>query len=377
MKLDKIKQEFIRYMEEVRSGEPYAKNFIGCLISVIIEPEPISQERMVELTGYSQGSVSLTLQKLQLLMPVRTIRKIGDRKHYYTYDGSPGKFVLDLWQSRIQAQAIDIKQLEKAIDRVEEKLKETPALARFSDYLQNLQLYFKLVYELRNTGIAKFEQASELGSFENLKLLNSEMLQKGKLAEFLSQLRSISLDDADSPHKHDVPLECLHSKNDYYSSLKTNLNPLYSQSVVNQMIVIHDVFLERGVTQEQIEKSTLLPRSTISEVLTRFEKIGIIRVTKKTGTRTKLYQPAISFTDLMLGNFGQVSKHISEVMPRLSEFSSMVKKTRSKSKATKKFLEILNSLEKAYAFTRDFSNSMKVEMVIKLKEEHDRGFVFI
>lgn len=364
-------------MEDVRSGEPYAKNFMGCLISIIIEPEPISQERMMELTGYSQATVSLTLQKLQLLMSVRTVRKIGDRKHYYTYDGPPERFVLDLWQKRVEAQAIDIKQLEKVIDRVEEKSNKNSALTRFLDYLRNLELYFKLVYELRNTGIAKFEQALEIESFENMDLQNTITLQKGIHAEFLSNLRSASHDDADSAYEDDVPLEYLQSKNDYYSSLKTNLNPLYSQSVVNQMIVVHDVFLERGVTQERIEKSTLLPRSTISEVLTRFVKIGIIKVTKKEGSRIKLYQPAISFTDLMLGNYDQLSRHISEVMPRLSGFIIMVKKTRSKSQTTKKFLEILNNLEKAYTFTRDFSNSMKVDMVKRLKEEYDRGFVFI
>ena len=121
----------------------------------------------------------------------------------------------------------------------------------------------------------------------------------------------------------------------------------------------------------------LLPRSTISEVLAQSVKIGIVGVTKKQGLRIKLYQPAISFTDLMLGNYDLVARHISEVMPRLSDYTMMVKRTRSKSKETKKFLKILKSLEKAYAFTRDYSNAMKAEMVKRLKEEYDRGFVFI
>jgi len=90
-----------------------------------------------------------------------------------------------------------------------------------------------------------------------------------------------------------------------------------------------------------------------------------------------MYRPTISFTDLMLGNYDLVAKHVSEVMPRLSEYILMVKRTHSKSKETKRFLEILKSLEKAYAFTRDYSNAMKVEMVKRLKEEYDRGFVFI
>ena len=68
----------------------------------------------------------------------------------------------------------------------------------------------------------------------------------------------------------------------------------------------------------------LLPRSTISEVLAQSVKIGIVGVTKKQGLRIKLYQPAISFTDLMLGNYDLVARHISEVMPRLSDYTMMV-----------------------------------------------------
>ena len=174
MTLDKIKRDFIRYMEEVRSGEPYAKNFIGCLVSIIIEPEPASQERIMELTGYSQATVSLTLQKLQLLMPIRKIRKIGDRKHYYAYDGSPERFVLDLWQMRVETQAIDIKQIETMIERIEDKANMSPALKRFFHYLKNMRWYLRLVRELRNNGIAKFEDVLESGSFEGISLQDSK-----------------------------------------------------------------------------------------------------------------------------------------------------------------------------------------------------------
>jgi hypothetical protein len=79
----------------------------------------------------------------------------------------------------------------------------------------------------------------------------------------------------------------------------------------------------------------------------------------------------------MLSNYDQVARHISQVMPRLTEFIELTKKMRPKSVETKWFLKILIGFEKAYSFTRDFSNSMKVEMVIRMKEEYDRGFVFI
>jgi DNA-binding transcriptional regulator GbsR (MarR family) len=353
MSLEEIKREFIRYMEEVRSGEPYAKNFMGCLLAIIIEPEPVSQERIANLTKYSQATISLTLQKLQFLMPIRTVRKIGDRKHYYVHDSPPERFVLDLWQMRLKAQTIDIDQIERMIERVGENGSRNSKSVRFYNYLKNLHLYLRIVHELRNMSVAKFEQILETESFENLQVHDAKALQSGKLAKFLENLRSATSDYVGIP------------------------NPLYSQVVANQLLVIHDVFLEGTVTQKEIENSTLLPRSTISEVLTSFVKMGIIRVSKKEGSRIKLYQSAISFTDLMLSNYDQLASHISEAMPRLSEFILATRKSHSKSKEGKKFLEILRSLEKAYSFTRDISISMKVEMVARLKEESEKGFVLI
>ncbi len=378
MTLTEIKREFVRLMEEVRVGEPYAKNFMGCLISIIIEPEPISQERIMELTGCSQGTVSLTLQKLQFLMPIRTVRKIGDRKHYYTYNGPPERFVLDLWKTRVKAQAIDIKHIESVIEEMSKKSNRDSAFERFVTYLKNIWLYMKLVHDLRNVGITEFAHVLETVSYESFNLQSAKSLEKGQLADFLEKIRRASLEfDSNHALTNKANKQYLLSKNEYYSGLKTNLNPLYSQTVANQMIVIHDVFVKGCTTQDELEKSTLLPRSTISEELKQFVKIGVIGVTKSPNSRIKMYHPTISFIDLMLSNYDQVARHVSIVLPRLSDYILKVERIRSKSKEAKKFLEILKSIENAYAFTRDYSNAMKVEMVKRLKEEYDRGFIFI
>jgi hypothetical protein len=261
--------------------------------------------------------------------------------------------------------------------RMEDKANISPTFKRFVHYLKNMRLYLRLVHELRNIGIAKFEDVLESGSFEGVSLQDSKALERGRLADFLENLRRDSLENRDIPLEAALQNEYILTKNDYYSGFKTNLNPLYAQTVANQLMVVHEVFLEGSVTQKQIEKSTLLPRSTISEILSQSVKIGIVRVSKKERSRIKLYQPTISFSDLMLGNYDQLARHISQVMPRLTEFIAMTKKSRSKSIETRRFLEILNGFEKAYSFTRDFSNSMKIEMVIQMKEEYDRGFVFI
>jgi len=368
MTLAKIKREFVRHMEAVRATDPYPKNFMGCLISIIIEPEPTSQEQIVELTGYSQSTVSQTLHKLQYLMPVRIIRKRGDRKHYYFYEGSPERFVLDLWQKRVEAQAISFQMIEPMIEHMSDKVGRSIAFKRFSDYLNNLRLYLRLIDEVRNRGIEEFKQVLDTG-------LDQEDIKAKKSPEytaFLEVLRSISYEPTNDKSK-----AYLEFKNEFFTSVKTNLNPLFSQAVANQMIVIHSVFLEGCITQEQLENSTPLPRSTISEVLSNSVKAGVIKVSKREGSRIKLYQPAISFADFILGNYDLVDRQIDQIFPRLLEFIQRTRKLRPKTKQAKQFLDILSNIKRAYSFTQQFTRRMKVETVRKLKEEFDQGFVFI
>ena len=143
------------------------------------------------------------------------------------------------------------------------------------------------------------------------------------------------------------------------------------------MMVLHDVFLERSTTQEMIEKSTLLPRSTISELLSQLVKLGVIKVTKKDGTRIKLYQPAISFTDYMLSYNERLGYQMVTAKAKLSKFISATRKISPKSQEVKKFHDVLEIFLKAYSFTEDFTKGFKAKMVTRLKQSYDNGFVFI
>ena len=374
MTLEKIKKEFVKHMEETRRGDPYPRNFMGCLISILIEHEPISQERIMELTGYSQATISLTLQKIQLLMPVKTVMKRGDRKRYYTYDGSPGSFILDLWEKRLEVQGFDIIQIEASIERVKEQTSKSKAVRRFIDYLFNMQLYLTLIHSLRSSSIEQFRKRLKTDSTNGGEVHGNTILKQSEIEIFLEEIRT------NTPTSHsevEVDSEYLLLKNEYFSGMKANLNPLYSQTIANQMMVLHDVFLERSTTQEMIEKSTLLPRSTISELLSQLVKLGVIKVTKKDGTRIKLYQPAISFTDYMLSYSERLGYQMVTAKAKLSKFISATRKISPKSQEVKKFHDVLEIFLKAYSFTEDFTKGFKAKTVTRLKQSYDNGFVFI
>ncbi|MCK5239156.1 MAG: hypothetical protein KAR33_06390 [Candidatus Thorarchaeota archaeon] len=377
MTLEKTKRAFVKYIEETRRGDPYPRNFMGCLISILTEPKPISQERIMELTGYSQATISLTLQKIQLLMPVKTVMKRGDRKRYYTYDGSPESFILDLWEKRLEVQGFEIIQIEASIERVKERTGEGTAVRRFIDYLFNMQLYLTLIHSLRSSSIEQFRKLLKTDFTHGTDAQDTQdsgILKKSEIEEFLEELRT---NTTTSKSEEEPVSEYLLLKNEYFSGMKANLNPLYSQTIANQMMVLHDVFLERSTTQEMIEKSTLLPRSTISELLSQFVKLGVIKVTKKDGTRIKLYQPAISFTDFMLSYSERLAQKMIGAKAKLSKFISATRKISPKSQEVKKFQDVLESFLKAYLFTEDFTKGFKAKMVTRLKQSYDHGFVFI
>ncbi len=373
MSLEKTKRAFIRWMEEVHGGDPYPRNFYGCLLSIMVEPEPVSQERIMELTGFSQATVSLAIQKIQLLFPIRIMKKVGERKHYYEYD-APDRFSLDLTQRRTEVQDLDTRFIVPILEKAKMEMKKEPSLRRFVDYLTNLLLYLNLIHEIRRNNAKMFEQAMEDGSLNTKDVLPIGALKRKPLSDFLVNLKEAS-------NGYEIPLVTEDSppsdlKRKYLTGVKSNFNPLFSQALANQYMVAHAVLLEGSATQEQIEHLTQLPRSTISEVLSQIKKRGVVKVTKKKGSRIKYYQPGVLFSQLMLGYFDNAARYIDNMERRLSEFASKTRKLR-KTEQSKKFLDIIQSLKRAYSFALSLSHDMKVRMVMRLKEEYKQGFKFI
>ncbi|MFW9869042.1 MAG: hypothetical protein ACFFFO_02470 [Candidatus Thorarchaeota archaeon] len=373
MSLEKIKRAFISWMEEVHGGDPYPRNVYGCLLSIMVEPEAVSQERIMELTGFSQATISLAIQKIQLLFPVRTIKKVGERKHFYEYD-APNRFALDLTQKRTEVQDLDTGFIIPILEKAMVEVKKEPSLKRFIDYLNNLLLYLNLTHEIRSDNAIVFEQAMKDGRLDAKKLFKLESLKRKPLSDFLMKLKEASYGYVCPPITKESSLSDL--KREYLTGVKSNFNPLYSQVLANQYMIAHAVILEGTATQERIENLTQLPRSTISEVLSLIKNRGVVKFTKKEGSRVKYYRPGLLFSDLMLGYFDRTAMYIHSMKNRLSEFATETRKLR-KTDQSMKLLEILESLEKAYSFSLALSHDMKVKMVMRLKEEYDRGFTFI
>ena len=376
MKLESVKRDFIRYMEEVHGTNPYPRNFFGCVMAISSENEPVSQDRIMELTGYSKATVSLAIQKIQLLLPIRAVKKKGDRRNYYVYYDAASSFVLDLLQRRVDVQDIDINLVESTLEESSNWDDGDETIIHFRRYLKNMRLYLNLIHQMRSASVEPFKQALSSGSLEGLGLQDESVLAKGTLSDFILKLKKItSITEEELPDAEDhMSDSILLRKNEYFTGIKTYLNPLFSQAIANQLVVVHCVLLEGCVTQNQIERITLLPRSIISEVLAYAVKRGIVKVS---GSRPKYYRPLASFSDLMLASYDRIANYIVLVTKQLSEFVKMTREVRPKSKAMTYFLDFLTELEKAYKLARAFSINMKVQTVRQLKVEFEHGFDFI
>ena len=357
MSLEKIKRAFISWMEEVHGGDPYPRNVYGCLLSIMVEPEPVSQERIMELTGFSQATISLAIQKIQLLFPVRTIKKIGERKHLYSYD-APNRFALDLTQKRTEVQDLDTAFITPILEKAKVEAKKEPSLKRFVDYLSNLLLYLNLTHEIRRDNSKVFEQAMKDGKLDTKSILKLGSLKRKPLSDFLLKLREASTKYESFPATEESSSSDL--KREYLTGVKSNFNPLYSQVLANQYMVAHAVILEGITTQERIEHLTQLPRSTISEILSLIKNRGVVKFTKKGGSRVKYYRPGLLFSDMMLGYFDRTATYIESMRKQLSEFASQTRKVRS-TKDSKKLLEILENLEKQGAMSSSGTKKLRYE----------------
>ncbi|MGY5879922.1 MAG: hypothetical protein RTV31_06705, partial [Candidatus Thorarchaeota archaeon] len=335
MRLEKVKRNFIQFMEQVHGGNPYPRNFYGCLLPIIIEPEPTSQERIMELTGYSQATVSLTIQKIQLLFPIRTVKKVGERRLYYEYP-TPNQFILDLTHKRTTVQDLDTIAILPFLEKVKARAAQNLFYKRFFDYLNNLILYLTFIHEIRCDSAESLKKVLEVGTLEGIHIQDTDVLESGTLADFLVKLKhASSVYDFKSLYNEQIPSDYLDTKIEYFSKIKSNFNPLYTQVLANQFIVIHSVILTGCTTQEEIERSTLLPRSTISELLKNALDRGIIKVTTEKGSRIKFYELDILFSDLMLGYFDRAANYIRLMKNRSSEFASEVKAIRPTTPASK------------------------------------------
>jgi DNA-binding transcriptional regulator GbsR (MarR family) len=293
-------------MEEIHSLDAYPRNFFGVLTVLLVDDTPVTQDRIIEITGYSRASVSLALQKIQLLMPLRAAKKEGDRRNYYEYGGAYSDFILDLMTRRIETPDIDPYLVEAVQKKAEAKAHDSDAYTRLSEHLKALGLTLLFIHRLRAMSMAPLKQALEEGTIKGV-----------KLPDLSGMSLPVARREFETEPWRERPSEYYKLKHEFFQGMKKSLNPMYAQGAANMLIVVHDVMIEGVTTQQEIQSSTSLPRSTISTVLKHGLDRGILKVRRPEHSRVKLYSPSISIVELLMSHYQRSYKYAEAVREKL------------------------------------------------------------
>ena len=78
-----IKREYIRETLEHASPIGRKREIAAVSLALILSADPITQEEIMEVTGYGRSTVSENLAKIEELNVLIVVKKPGDRKKYY------------------------------------------------------------------------------------------------------------------------------------------------------------------------------------------------------------------------------------------------------------------------------------------------------
>lgn len=308
MNEDEIKKEFIRIMEEKHSGLLYPKKVFGCMMAVFIEQEPVTQERIEELTGYSKTIVSQMLTLIQVNFPVKPLKKLGIRKKYYVVNLEAREFMLTFFRVIIDSYK---SKVDFMVPLIEDLSPYTQKHVRFSNFQEFLRKYHEtstLYIDLLT------ETADDLSSLIKTGKINaSELFDRGVLGsqEYLRQVQSLLKPPTSfsEPLNQKIMTEELVEvynllKDKFYQKFRENMTSSGSRTAIARAIIGTELLLEqRPLTQEEIESVSGFHRSVISDTLKRLVMMGMVKLIKKPGDRKKYYMMVQSWDARTVGNF--------------------------------------------------------------------------
>ncbi len=78
-----IKQDYIRETLEKATPVGRSREIGAVSLALLLAPDPVTQDEIMKVTGYSRSTVSENLAKIEELKVLHIVKKPGDRKKYY------------------------------------------------------------------------------------------------------------------------------------------------------------------------------------------------------------------------------------------------------------------------------------------------------
>ncbi|MFX0095502.1 MAG: hypothetical protein ACFFBD_27445 [Candidatus Hodarchaeota archaeon] len=293
--LTQLKINYIKMMEQATFFSGIHSNLKGILAALLIENDYLTQEQLMELTGYSRKVVSETLTELtediNWSFHVLKTRKAGDAKNYYIYTLS--------FEQHVKQHIKSV--FTESLKRTQMNLHFLPLLIQHLDCLtpQNDDiLHVRKVLSLSLTASKYYSIFIEQTTEETLMDFFKDPRHPPSFLQHIEDFfpavnEKQALEKQASAQKSKDSLQQIKKESiSMMLQLSSSLNVNKETAVFAILILL---YLEKNpATQDIIKKLTGYGRSTISESINSLIKSKFVKTIKKPGDRKKYYSPTLT-----------------------------------------------------------------------------------
>ncbi|MFX0066878.1 MAG: hypothetical protein ACFFC7_32495 [Candidatus Hermodarchaeota archaeon] len=377
--MDDIKKEFIRFMEELHTQYTYPKNFFGCLMAILIEHPPPHQKRIMELTGYKRTTVSETLTKIQMSLPLKQIKIPGERKKFYKYGDDPTSFMMDFLDVVLESEESKLDYIPPILEEVSKYSEKHPRFRNFELFLKTIYYQFNLYFNLLEESKEEFKGILKTGNIDSSKIQELNSSRSEEMTSFIQKIlkpskKLVEFDESKSEMDKKLFEIYIQLKHRYYQKIREIMGPLRSQQAVYLPLIFQNILIEpEAVTQEEIEIATTLQRSIISEVLQFLVQQGLLKVFRKPGDLKKYYQNTISWSGLVLNRFKRFFGYTKLVKEKIKNLTEQLKTINDNSEEFHSLLTFFEKMYTAYDLSEQYVQSLQVKFLKILREHPQNG----
>jgi DNA-binding transcriptional regulator GbsR (MarR family) len=351
-------------MEEKHVGLLYPKKFFGCMMAVFIEPKPVTQDRIVELTGYSRTTISQMLRLIQVNFPLKVSKKPSVRKKYYSIDLPPQEFMLTFLRMILTTYQDRTDFLLPLIVELQPYAAKHSRFQKFKEFLENLYTMSRIYIQLLVDTEEDFAKMIKNLPVTPTSPLTSRTPISPTDHPYIQQLLKppdIPTIVDHQPFTDDKMAQAYtHLKNKYYQKFRENLTSTESQSAIARLVIGTELLLEqRPLTQEQIQEAVHFQRSTISDTLKLLLNWNMVQVIKHPGNPKKHYMIIQSWESRTINRLRVNRAYAVEVTTKIATLIHQLEQ-QSTPLANKSLIEFFQHIQHSYS---------QFELYFKLVEE--------
>jgi DNA-binding transcriptional regulator GbsR (MarR family) len=330
MSVEDIKKEFVNFMEEKHSGFLFPSKFFGCMMAVFIEQEPITQDRIEELTDYSKTTISQMLTLIQMKFPLKQLKKAGIRKKFYHIDIPTRRFMLSVLEMIIDSYKDKIDFMPPIIEEIQPFTRKHPKFETLKLFLENYYKFSSLYMQLLSDTTKELSDLVDTGQINTTELSNYNIFSspehQAKIQFLLNPLNKPKSFTDQQIIDPSLLVKYSYFKEKFFQKFRENLTYSGSQKAMARAIIGTELLLEqRPLTQEEIEKATNFQRSTISDTLKLLLEINMIQLVKRPGDRKKYYLVIQSWDQRTINQFRRNVFYAIKMKDKVSKWIEEVK----------------------------------------------------